>query len=138
PSAPADSCPIPTPTLANCDGATGTPPTAIPGSFKIWGNNSPDITGVGYVSQNVAGGGGSCETTIAITFTTTGTGTVVLAWGGHIASEAEWGDGRSATFISGSNYHMHQDSLTSNGRNQPGGGSQDRALQTAAGLFRPS
>src|SRR5207244_3084920 len=117
PSAPADSFPIPAATLTNCGGSGGTAPAQIPGSFKIYGDNSPDITGVSYVSENVSGGGG-CSTSIAITFTTTGTGTVVLAWGGHIASEAGWGTGNSATFISGSNYHMHQDSLPSNGQNQ--------------------
>jgi hypothetical protein len=138
PSAPASSYPIPPANLTNCNGSLGTAPTQIAGSMKIFGDNSPVITGVSYVAENVAGGGGSCTTSIAITFTTTGPGTVVLAWGGHIASEAEWGNGNSATFISGSNYHMHQDSLVSNGVNQNGVGSQDRSLSTSAVVFTPS
>jgi hypothetical protein len=141
PSAPDDSFAVPPAALTNCATSTGTPPaTQIPGSFKIWGTNSPDIQNASYPSggQNVVSGTGQCTTSVDITFTTGGAGTVVLAWGGHIASEAEWGAGNSATFISGSPYHMAQVSLTSNGANQPGVGSQDRALATSAVVFTPS
>jgi hypothetical protein len=138
PSAPADSFPIPAATLTNCNGSAGTSPAQIAGAFKIWGTNSPDITAVGYVAENVPSGGGNCSTSIAITFTTTGAGTVVLAWGGHIASEADWGNGNSASAINGSPYHTAQDSLTSNGVNQTGVGSQDAQLATSAVVFTPS
>ena len=138
PSSPADSFPVPAATLVNCASSTGTPPASqVSGSFKIFGANSPDITAVNYVSQNVVSGT-QCSTSIAITFTTSGAGTVVLAWGGHIASESDWGAGNSASFISGSPYHMAQDSLKSNGVNQNGVGSQDRSLAASAVVFTPS
>jgi len=138
PSSPASSYLIPLATLVNCDGSAGTPPAQIAGSFQIWGTNSPTITGVSYVAENVASGQDQCSTSVAITFTTNGAGTVVLAWGGHIAAEADWGAGNSATFISGAPYHMAQDSLTSNGIIQSGVGSQDRALAASAVFFTPT
>src|SRR5512143_3943163 len=139
PSAPNDSFPVPAATLVNCGGSAGTfSGSQVPGAFKIWGNNSPDITNVAYVSENVVSGTGQCSTSVAITFTTAGSGPVVLAWGGHIASEADWGAGNSATFISGSPYHMAQDSLTSNGVLQSGVGAQDRALSASAVVFTPT
>src|SRR5262249_6125766 len=139
PSSPADTFLIPAATLVNCATSAGTAPaTQIAGSFKIWGANSPNITGVSYVSENVVSGTGQCSTTVAITFTTNASGTVVLAWGGHIASQTDWGIGNSASAISGSPYHMEQDSLTTNGVNQSGVGSQDRALATSAIFFTPT
>lgn len=43
--------------------------------------------------------------------------TVVLAWGGHIAAEAIWGSGTSATAITGSPYHTF---VAACGNNDPG------------------
>jgi hypothetical protein len=51
------------------------------------------------------------------------TPTVVIAWGGHIASQVDWGTGNSATEIDGSPYHMRMISFDG------GGGNQDRSLQ---------
>jgi hypothetical protein len=140
PTTPNDSFSIPAATLVNCDSSTGTfTGSQIAGAMKIWGSNSPDITNVAYTAQNVNDGGNNCHTTVAVTFTTTGSGPVVLAWGGHIASEGDWGSaGNTASFISGSNYHMHQDSLTLDGSDVSGVGSQDRALQSSAVVFTPS
>src|SRR5262249_26020553 len=95
------------------------------------------IPTVAYVNENVVSGTGQCSTSFAITFTTSGAGAVVLAWGGHISSENEWGPGTTASFISGSPYHMAQDSLISNGVNK-NIGSTDHALQSSAVVFTPS
>ncbi|MDH3246822.1 MAG: hypothetical protein OEM26_19530, partial [Saprospiraceae bacterium] len=38
-----------------------------------------------------------------------GQSSVILAWGGHIASKETWGDGNSASAITGSPYHMFLD-----------------------------
>ena len=45
------------------------------------------------------------EASITVSFTTTHS-TAVLAWGGHIAAATDWGQGNSASAISGSPYHM--------------------------------
>jgi hypothetical protein len=71
------------------------------------------------------------ETQINVTFTAD-SNTVVLAWGGHIASRNDWGyDGsgvpRSAGGISGSPYHMRLIGWTLNNL-----GNQDRSLSCDA------
>jgi hypothetical protein len=68
----------------------------------------------------------SAITRIKIKFESDGS-TVVIAWGGHIASAEDWGEGNSASSISGSPYHTRVVSL--NGKSV---GSQDRSVQAAS------
>ena len=84
-------------------------------------------------------------TSINVTFTT-GSATEVLAWGGHIASRADWGftNGvpNSAGGISGSPYHMRLLTWTlvpppaKSSDNLPNLGNQDRSLSAVA-VFAP-
>ncbi len=73
----------------------------------------------------------SAITRLRISFTASGSSgpnnTVVLAWGGHIASAQDWGQGNSASSITGSPYHTRVVSL--NGKSV---GSQDRSVQAAS------
>ncbi|TXG40230.1 hypothetical protein, partial [Seonamhaeicola maritimus] len=56
--------------------------------------------------QNVDGGG-DVSTYLTVDFTpSVGQTSVVILWGGHIAAEEVWGEGFSATGITGSPYHM--------------------------------
>ena len=57
--------------------------------------------------------------------------TVVIAWGGHIASEADWGTDNSASAISGSPYHTRLISFNGSG------GNQDRSLSADAVIDPP-
>jgi hypothetical protein len=66
-----------------------------------------------------------------ITFTSTAS-TVVLSWGGHIASEQDWGVGNSASAISGSPYHTRLISFDGSG------GNQDRSLSADAVIDPPT
>src|SRR5438093_1598354 len=52
--------------------------------------------------------------------------TVVIAWGGHIATEGDWGIGNSASFLNGSPFHTRLVELDG------GGGNQDRGLSANA------
>ena len=52
---------------------------------------------------------------------------MLLAWGGHIASQIDWGAGNSAGSISGSPYHMRLLDLDDDGL-----GNMDRSLAAAA------
>jgi hypothetical protein len=93
------------------------------------------ITGVGSPPPNnlysLSGSyAGDSSTSITIEFTTT-VANPVLAWGGHIASQFDWGSGNSAISISGSPYHTR--TLDLDGK----GGNQDRALAAAAVLGPP-
>ena len=140
PGTPTTSFPIPDPVsagvLANCGGSSGTFNGIIPtgGAMKIkgFGATGTEITAVGYQSVQTPSGTGQCSTGFRVTFDAGGS-TVVLAWGGHIASQADWGYGNSASFISGSPYHMYLDEL-----NGASTGAQDRALATSAIFFTPT
>jgi hypothetical protein len=58
--------------------------------------------------------------------------TVIIAWGGHIATRVEWGPDSSAAIINGSPYHMRLISLDGSG------GNQDRSLQAQAVVLPPT
>ncbi|MBI3243695.1 MAG: DUF11 domain-containing protein, partial [Chloroflexi bacterium] len=68
---------------------------------------------------------GNSQTRITISFTST-SATPVIAWGGHIGSQINWGIGNSASAIAGSPYHMRLISLDG------AGGNQDRSLASGA------
>lgn len=108
-----------------------------PGELALFGPPGSAITAVTYPSQNVLSGTGACATSVKVTFTVASTvgstRSIVLAWGGHIASTVDWGVGTGAATISGSPYHMSLDTLDGAST-----GSQDRALQTSAVYFTPT
>ena len=92
--------------------------TQAPGAISIWNGT---ITNIAYGSSDAAG-----KRSVIVTFTATNP-TVVLAWGGHIASQIDWGAGNSAGSISGSPYHMRLLDLDNDGL-----GNMDRSLAAAA------
>jgi hypothetical protein len=130
---------VPAATLANCSGSAGTPPAQIPGSFKLFGPAGTTFTAATYTpgGQNVPSGSGQCSTTMSVSFNVpvavSTSQALVIAWGGHIASQGDWGVGNSASAISGSPYHMALDLLDGAST-----GAQDRALSTSAIFFTPS
>ena len=86
--------------------------------------NGLAIDSITYLSEGSLTAASS-STTMRIWFRTNNA-TVVFAWGGHIASQYDWGTGNSASSVSGSPYHMHLIGIDG------AGGSQDRALQASA------
>lgn len=60
--------------------------------------------------------------------------TVVLAWGGHVASQADWGAGNSAIDIPGSPYHMMLLAFLCSDDPNCGTGRQDLSMSSAAVL----
>ncbi len=99
--------------------------TQIPGMFTIYGGT---ITGASAYTT-----AGTLDTTshtrITITFTVSRPDPV-LAWGGHIAARADWGQNHSAVAISGAPYHMRIYDV-----DNEGGGQQDRSLQSSAVIY---
>lgn len=95
--------------------------TQIPGVFTLFGGTITNVSGYTRTGSYA----GDSHASITITFTANSTN-MVLAWGGHIATRADWGANNSAVFISGSPYHMNQDACSF------GCGSQDRALSASA------
>jgi hypothetical protein len=137
PSSPTATRTVPAASLVNCAGSAGTAPAQIAGSFKLFGPAGTTLTAATYTAQNVVAGTGQCSTTMSISFNTpTAVSTsqaLVIAWGGHIASQGDWGVGNSASAISGSPYHMALDLLDGAST-----GAQDRALSTSAIFFTPT
>lgn len=81
-----------------------------PGVFSAWGGQ---LTGASYVSPTPidVNTTGTVERQIDLTFTAEGN-TVVVAWGGHVASNLVWG--RGETFLgsaSGASFHMRLKSI---------------------------
>lgn len=89
------------------------------------------ITNMSYVFEEAQDATtGSTQTRLSITFSTTNS-QVLLAWGGHIAAEYDWGAGRGATGVNGSPYHTRLISLDGKG------GNQDRSLKADAVVIPP-
>ena len=130
--------PIPASILVNGTPQPNTSFNNLPaGERKIQIYNG-QITGVSYVSQGNLLNADS-ESVIKIKFKASNS-TVVIAWGGHIASLLDWGVGNSASGISGSPYHTRfkelctpvWDKQTSTVILDCAGGNQDRSLKSAA------
>src|SRR5919201_2009705 len=94
-----------------------------PGCIQIWNGT---ITGLSYGVADPTD-----KRSVIVSFTASDP-TVLLAWGGHVASQIDWGLGNSASAISGSPYHMRL--LTLDG---PHLGNQDRSIKAAAILPIP-
>jgi hypothetical protein len=90
-------------------------------------NGTFAFTDLSYVSQGSLTDPNS-ETILRINFNATSP-TVVIAWGGHIASELDWGAGNSASALDGAPYHTRIVQLDNDQI-----GNQDRSLQAGAVL----
>jgi uncharacterized repeat protein (TIGR01451 family) len=91
--------------------------TQIPGCISIWNGT---ITNITYGTMDADG-----QRSVIVTFTAADS-TVLLAWGGHIATQVDWGAGNSAGAISGSPYHMRLLTL-----DDVQLGNQDRSLKAS-------
>jgi hypothetical protein len=100
--------------------------TQAPGNFTIYNGvitSSSAYTLTGPYT-------GDSATKITLNFTVdNGSTSVVIAWGGHISSRADWGFDGTAIDISGSPYHMRLKDVT---------GNQDRSMQLDAIIFAGS
>ena len=75
--------------------------------------------------------GSTSQSTISVYVTATSR-TVVLAWGGHIASRLDWGINKSASVINGSPYHMRITGFDCSSLSHCSVGQMDRSLSSAA------
>ncbi|MEY2966926.1 MAG: hypothetical protein RLY50_976, partial [Actinomycetota bacterium] len=85
-------------------------------------NPSPYVYGGDFTGDSTAG--------LSVWFTATHS-TAVLAWGGHVASQSDWGVGKSAGSISGSPYHMRVIDLKCSDANNCNSGSMDVSMSSA-------
>ncbi|MEV4887090.1 hypothetical protein MRBLMN1_005669 [Chitinophaga ginsengisegetis] len=134
--------PIPAPSSAGSP-VSGQPAAsfnALPAAERVMTGYNADLTSVVYASEGSLTASQS-ETVINITFKALKE-TVVLAWGGHIASIIDWGkdpvtgETNSASSINGSPYHMRLKNWIIDG-NVVSIGNQDRSLKTDAVFIPP-
>ncbi len=123
--------PIPAPSSAGAS-VPGQPTAsfnALPPNKRLMTIYNGTITSMSYAVQESLVGNHT-KSSMVITFTNNTASNVVLAWGGHIAAEYDWGLGEGATAINGSPYHTRLIDLDGSG------GNQDRSLKTDA-VFIP-
>lgn len=131
PGTPTDTLAITTPVLSGVNSACGssghTPAAPATGYFKLWGPANSTLDSMSYTLINQPTGNSDCSSYIAVNFTSPADGsTMVLAWGGHIASSLDWGPNNGAGSISGAPFHMWVDNLDGSP------GSQERSIQVSA------
>ncbi|MCI0692975.1 SprB repeat-containing protein, partial [candidate division KSB1 bacterium] len=122
-SPPLSTFPIPTPST-NGTLVAGQPATsfnALPAGERVMTIYNGTITSMPYANEDPLGGM-SAKTRLTINFTASAS-TVVLAWGGHIASNEDWDGGAHP---GGSPYHTRFIDLDGKG------GNQDRSLKSGA------
>ncbi|WP_205510352.1 hypothetical protein [Longitalea arenae] len=139
--------PIPAPQQDSTP-VTGQPQTsfnALTANERLFTIYNGVITSIQYVREEpLTTSATEAKTSVRIRFTAHDD-SVLLAWGGHIASQLDWGflnptTPRSAAGISGSPYHMRQLSMrTFPGLvNISGVGNQDRSLSAKAVIAPPT
>ena len=103
----------------------------VPGEFSGWGASVKDAAYVNPapITVNTAG---TVKREIDVTFTADGD-TVVLAWGGHIASSLVWGAGNTYTSASsGASFHMRLLQIAESNGSITSTGNQELSLHAAA------
>ena len=132
---PTDPTTVPGNTVPGSGGGMLPGRSQVPGVFTLIGpaGQTPNLTlaGPGYNWEGAGRYDGDSTRSIEINFTAQ-SDTVVLAWGGHIASRQDWGFFNSAVSIPGSPYHMRL--LDLDGK----GGNQDLQLAADAVIFPAS
>jgi len=116
--------PVPATAGSSNPGQPATSFSSLPADKKVLTIWNGSITNAVYSTQDSLSGA-SASSSLDITFTSSAA-TVVVAWGGHIASPEDWGLANSASNISGSPYHMRILSFDGSG------GNQDRSLSAEA------
>ncbi|MEN6551187.1 MAG: DUF11 domain-containing protein, partial [Candidatus Cryosericum sp.] len=116
--------PVPSTVGSSVAGQPATSFNSLPAAKRVLTIWNGAITSAVYGTQDSLSGA-SGSSSLDITFTSSAA-TVVVAWGGHIASPEDWGLGNSASDISGSPYHTRLLSFDGSG------GNQDRSLSAEA------
>ncbi len=128
--------PIPPPPISTTSGTPGGLPqpltsfAGLPALEKLFTIYNGTITGIQYI-ENGSWSVADSSQRLRITLNAAAS-QVVLAWGGHIASRRDWGDGNSANAVPGSPYHTRFIALDGSG------GNQDRSLAAAAICMPPT
>jgi hypothetical protein len=105
--------------------------SSVPNTGNLCGTATCSITANPSTYSYSGTYAGTSQTQVSVYFTANNE-EVVLAWGGHIASRADWGTGNSAAVISGSPYHMRLIDFACSDVENCSSGNKDRSLSSAA------
>ncbi len=116
-------------------GATFTPQgttIASPGLGNLCSDGLPCPTPVNPTAYTIINPSSSTQKKQVTVYFTAQNSTAVLAWGGHIASESDWGAGMSASSINGSPYHMRLVDFRCTDAKNCSSGNKDVSMSAAA------
>ena len=109
--------------------------TQTPGEFTVWGGNIAAVGGYNYPTGFAYTGSHEITLTLRIEATAS---TMVLAWGGHMASRLDWGIVNGVVNLRGSPFHMRASGSEYDGDGYVGsisGIQGDLVLSTSAVVF---
>ncbi len=102
---------------------TGNVINGADGDFGTSDDNNP------YVYTGTFAGSSKAGLVPVFTYNGTNNGNAIMAWGGHIATDNDWGSGNSAYDINGSPYHMRGIDFIAQYDSNVSWGNQDRSLK---------
>ena len=102
----------------------------VPNTGNLCAGASCSVTANPSAYTRVGDYTGTSSASITVWFTAA-SDFAVLAWSGHVASEADWGIGTSAASISGSPYHMRLLDFTCSDKSNCSAGNEDRAMSSS-------
>ncbi len=123
--------------IAITGGAFTLPGTVIANTGNLCGAGSCTITANPGPYGPTGDFAGTAQNSITVWFTASAED-AVLAWGGHIATRADWGAGNSAAAVSGSPFHMRLLDLRCSDDSTCSSGNMDRSIQSAAVVYPAS
>jgi uncharacterized repeat protein (TIGR01451 family) len=109
--------------------------TQVPGEFTVWGGTIAMVGGYNYPADFSYTGAHEITLTLRIV---ANADSVVLAWGGHMASRLDWGNANGVVNLNGSPYHMRASGNEYDGDGYVGsisGIQGDLVLSTSAVVF---
>lgn len=122
-------------------GATFTPSgtvIATPGDGNLCSDGLPCPTPTNPTGYTVIDKSASSQQKRITVYFTAQNETVILAWGGHIASQTDWGTGMSASSIEGSPYHMRLVDFRCTDATNCSSGNKDVSMSASAISTPPS
>ena len=123
--------------IAITGGAFTMPGTVIANTGNLCGAGSCTITANPGPYGPTGDFDGTAQNSITVSFTASAED-AVQAWGGHIATRADWGAGNSAAALSGSPFHMRLLDLRCSDDSTCSSGNMDRSIQSAAVIYPAS
>lgn len=107
------------------------PDSEVPNNGDLCGGSTCTISSNPSAYSHTGDDAGSSQSSIEVYFSASAA-TAVLAWGGHISSQGDWGSSNSAIDLPGSPYHMRLTDLRCSDVENCSTGKKDLSLSTSS------